>query len=65
MEDVKKDLSSTCGFSDFEMWQAYMNYEISEADFDVWYDNHCGQCIYGYDICMYGETEIGANEEDC
>lgn len=53
MENEKLDLKNICGFSQKEMWRAYLDYEISEADYDVWFDSNCGQCIWGND----GECE--------
>lgn len=46
----KVDMSCVCGFNDFEAWK---------NDDDKWYKEHCAKCIYGYEVCMYGEDGKG------
>lgn len=37
------------------MWVRRLHKEITEEEFMAWYDAHCGQCKYMYEICMCGE----------
>lgn len=56
MNEEKIDMSPTCGFKDFEMWHAADEGEITDIEYDIWYEAHCAKCIYAYEICMYGEN---------
>lgn len=55
--NTKIDMSMSCGLKDFEMWHAAEKGEISDADYDKWYEINCARCIYAHEICMYGETD--------
>lgn len=50
-------MSPTCGFKDSEMWHAADEGEITDIEYDIWYEAHCAKCIYAYEICMYRETD--------
>ena len=52
----KIDMSSTCGFKDAEMWHKHYNHEITDEEFNKYWDNNCGKCIHMCEICMYGEN---------
>lgn len=45
----------SCGFRYFEMFGKMHKGEITQKEFDAWFDAHCGHCHYMSEICMYGE----------
>lgn len=55
MNNTKQDMSATCGFKDSEMWHKRDQGEISDNEFDSYWDNNCGKCIHMCEICMCGE----------
>lgn len=52
----KIDMSSICGFKDAEMWYKCYNREITDEEFNIYWDNNCGKCVHMCEICMYGEN---------
>lgn len=44
-----------CGGKYQEMWVKMDKSLISRAEFDAWFDAHCGHCHYMNEVCMYGE----------
>jgi hypothetical protein len=51
----KQDMSRTCGFKDAELGFKRASCEITDEEYDEYFDNNCGKCKYMCEICMYGE----------
>lgn len=51
----KKDMSCTCGLNFEEMVSKRHRNEITEDEFQTWYNTNCMCCIHMCEICMYGE----------
>lgn len=58
----KYDMSKTCNLKYFDMYGMCLKHHITSEEFSSWYDQHCGQCKYMCEICMYGE-EVPQDEE--
>lgn len=57
------DNSKTCGMAYFEMEGKRHRREITEAEFQQWYSQHCAGCEYMYEICMFEEANDNATEK--
>lgn len=55
---IRTDRSANCKFIEYEMIDKYRTNQISEEEFNKWWDSNCGQCIYMCEICMHGEVEL-------
>lgn len=49
MPETKQDMSKTCEFKYQE------KREMSQEEWQKWYDSNCAKCQYMCEICMYGE----------
>jgi len=47
-------MSKHCKFADLDMMLKRENGEITNEEFQKWYDENCGKCIHMCEICMYG-----------
>ena len=45
-----KEADYVCNANEYKLLR-----EISEEEFEQWYDEHCANCIYMNEICMFGE----------
>lgn len=55
MPENKQDMSKTCGLGYQEMVLKKSRNDISQGEFTNWYNEHCANCKYMCEICMYGE----------
>lgn len=55
MPATKQDMSKTCGTGYQDMIVKENNNEITKGEFKKWYNEHCANCKYMCEICMYGE----------
>ena len=55
MLNVLRDMSTTCGSGYDAKWAEYQAGLITSEEFDRWYGEHCAQCKYMHETCMYGE----------
>ena len=53
----KQDMSATCGFRDVELYYKLKDGEITQEEYDEYWNNNCGKCVHMVKICMYGEGE--------
>ena len=53
----KQDMSATCEFRDVELYYKLKNGEITQEEYDEYWNNNCSKCIHMVEICMYGEGE--------
>jgi hypothetical protein len=51
----KQDMSKECGFKDADMYYARESSKITDEEFNQYWDNNCGKCLYMCEICMCGE----------
>ena len=52
----KKDMSNSCDFMYQDYWtKANVTHELTQEDWMRWYNEHCANCKYMGEICMYGE----------
>lgn len=52
----KKDMSNSCDFMYQDYWtKANVTHELTQEDWMQWYNEHCANCKYMCEICMYGE----------
>ena len=45
-----------CGPGWQEIERQFYHGEITEEEYDEWYNYHCEMCPFMHTICMYGET---------
>lgn len=50
---MKQDMSKNCNFGYQAMWMKRDSREISEKEFIQWYNEHCANCLYMNEICMF------------
>lgn len=50
---MKQDMSKNCNFGYQTMWMKRDSREISEEEFRQWYNEHCANCLYMNEICMF------------
>lgn len=67
---AKTDMSKQCGFRYTEYWvSANVDGTMSQEEFNSWYSENCGKCIYMGEVCMYDESILKsiqeAGEEKC
>ena len=55
-ENKKCDMSKKCGkgLQDAEVKRQLG--KISEQEFQNWYQQYCGRCIYQSETCMFGDV---------
>lgn len=47
-----------CELKYFEMFGKFHNGEITQKEFDDWYNEHCKDCYYMNEVCMYFDKTI-------
>jgi hypothetical protein len=53
---LDKDMSETCGMHYFEYEAAAkVDHTMPVSEFKQYYNEHCADCKYMCEICMYGE----------
>lgn len=56
---MKVDKSYNCKLAYFDMCIKRLNQEITEEEFQDWFNRYCLNCLYMCEICMYGEDDYG------
>lgn len=51
----KKDMSKNCKFNYEDMYIKRNNKEITDNEFQQWFNKNCARCVHMCEICMYGE----------
>lgn len=54
---MEKKIPKDCGLRYFEMFGKFYRGEISQKEFDDWYDKYCQNCYYMHEVCMFGDVE--------
>lgn len=55
-QQIRLDMSHTCQkFDCFNLYTKYHRGLLTLEEYNKWYDNHCGKCVYMHETCMYGE----------
>lgn len=52
---MANDMHDKCGIGYEGMWMKLINHEITQDEFDAWFDENCAKCSYMNEVCMYGE----------
>jgi hypothetical protein len=53
----KQDMSEMCEFKNVELYYKLQNGEITQEEYDNYWDNYCSKCEYMNEICMYGDGD--------
>lgn len=50
---MEKIVVKDCELAYFEMCGKRFSGEITDKEFDEWYDGHCAKCVYMSEVCMF------------